>query len=680
MELASARRDARAVRTPSSRSALTPGQVAWTAALPCGLITVAAVLLLGPPLAQLLPADDPAKFWPETQLAPEPVEHARFGIALLGPVLLALVATLGAGRLSMRPQLTRALAAASQLALAGLLLACVMAQNGVVWEASRPPSTFNRIFDPPLLAGAVLVTVAILYAARRSTRRGHRLPEETRALRRLCALTAAGLTIVWLLRAFNVETTIADAPASNLIPWDMGETFAVLDGRTPLVDLHSQYNQLLPFVAAAVLALVGSSTGAWTATMATLSALALLAMYGVFRRVVRHALTALALYIPFLAIGFFHREVDIPGVEYSAGGIFSAWPMRYGGAYLLAWLTARHLDGAAPRRLGVLFCVGALVAINNTEFGGGAFAGTLLAVACTTAPLTRARLKRLLAGAALGVLAAVALVSLVTLVSAGALPHFEYLLEFPHLYGVDGWVLEPMAPLGLHLAMYLTFAAATTLAVVRAVRGGEPKVLTGMLAWSGTFGLVAGSYYAGRSDPLNLITLFSAWGLALMLLAVPTLRAMALARRRLPTPAQIAVVFGCAVAVTTVVQVPSPWEQVARLRQAGAPVYKQRELVALTDRVTSPGEAVAILAPLGHRVAYDLRLTNVVPYTLPAAMPAKPQLRTTLDAIRRARVRTVVVMQEELSVHFLPTLERAGFAYRDEAGLALALTLREARR
>jgi hypothetical protein len=660
----------------SSRRTLTSEQLAWTMALPCGLLTAAVVLVLGPSLAQLLPADDPTRFWPETRLAPEPVEHARYGLALLGPLLLALVVALGSGRVALRPSLARTLTGASQLALVALVGVCAMAQYSVVWEASRWPSGPNRIFDPPLLVAALLITGVIVLAARRAVRvRRLRLPRETRVVAAACLLAAAGLTAIWLQRAVNLDATVNGTPAANLIPWDMDETFAVLNGRTPLVDFHAQYGQLLPYVAAGALALLGGSLGAWTATMATISGLTLLAIYGVFRRVTRNALIALALYVPFLALGFYHRVVDIPGVQYTAAGIFSAWPMRYGGPYLLAWLTARHLDGAAPRRQVALLWAGGLVAINNPEFGLGALAATTLAVACRPA-LTMRDVRRLIGSVALGLLGAAAFVALVTLVRAGALPQLGQMLEFPHLYGVDGWVLEPMAPLGLHVVMYLTFAAATTLAVARAVRRSGEPVLTGMLMWSGVFGFGAGSYYVGRSDPLDLVTLLSAWGLALALLAVPVLRAVARSERRLPTPAQLAVVLGCALAVSTIVQIPSPWGQVARLQRTDEPIFKPPWLIALVDRVTAPGDAVAILTPLGHRVAYEAHVRNVAPYALPEAMPDRAQLTTTMEAIRREHVRTVIVYNGDVGANFLPALERAGFRFRDQAGPVLALTRR----
>ena len=77
-----------------------------------------------------------------------------------------------------------------------------------------------------------------------------------------------------------------------------------------------------------------------------------------------------------------------------------------------------------------------------------------------TAALARARAWRLAREAAAGLLGALALVALLTLVRAGSLPHLGLLLEFSRLYGVDGWAMLPMPTLGLHLVVYVTFAAA----------------------------------------------------------------------------------------------------------------------------------------------------------------------------------------------------------------------------
>lgn len=648
---------------PSRPRAVEAADLAWLAVVPCGAAIVAAIVLLGAPLASVLPqAADPSAYWPNQPLIPEPVEHARFGIALLGPFLLVGVVLAGAARpVALSPALMQALRRTGAGVVCALLVLSLLAQNSVLLHANAPPAQAMRFFDPVTLSAAV--AIALLLAAGVPRLPVGRLAalREPRALRFACLALAAALTATWLLPALNTEATIGNPPGNDLLPWDMSETFAILDGRTPLADFHAQYSQLWPYLAALVLALLGSTIGVWTVTMATISGLALLAVYATFRRIVRSSWLALALYLPFLATGFFPLT-DPAGNGYSTAGIFSAWPLRYAGPYLLAWLTARHCDGAAPRRTWLLFTAAGLVAINNPEFGLGALAGSAVAVACVRRPRSLRAGAGLLGAIAGGVALALAAVSLLTLVRAGVLPHFPYVLEFPRLYGVDGWFIGPMKPLGLHLAMYATFAATLAMAVVRAVRGGAEPVLTGMLAWSGPFGLAAGSYYAGASNPLTLVTLFSAWFFALALLTVATVRALATEGRR-PTLPQLAVLFGFGLAVCSIPGVPAPWQQIQRLSRDGTPVYEQRELRGAIATAVEPGEKVAIVLQLGHRIAYDLGVTNVAPYSGPAAMPTKAQLRRTIEAMRAEGARKVF-LDPNARPELVVALQQAGFALR----------------
>ncbi len=651
------------------RPRLGVGDVAWILALPCALLTLAGILKLGPSLAGLLPTPDPEKFWPGTPLAPEAVEHARFALAALGPVLLAVVVVL-CGSLRIAPRrtwFTRSLIGVSHLALIGFLALCLLSQYGIVL-VQPPVLPVNRLFDRPTLLTAAAVALLVPVAIRlRRSESANGVPD-SRALRIACFVLAVLLTALWLSPAVNTEATAGIAWGGNLTSWDMSETFAVLDGRTPLVDFHSEYSHLIPFVAAVAMAPLGTSMGAWTVVMATLSGMGLLGLYGVFRRIVRRSLLALALYLPVMAFGFFVIDNGLYAeFHYTPAAIFSAWPMRYAGPYLLAWLTARHLDGATPRRTWLLFAAASLVAINNPEFGLGAFAGSVLAIVCSRPPSSVRAGARLAGEVAIGLLAATLLVSLLTLTRTGALPHFSYVLEFPHLYGVDGWYLEPMWPIGAHLAMYTTFGAAIAVAVVRTVRRTEEPVLTGMLAWSGVFGLGAGSYYLGRSDINNLVTLFSVWALVLALLVVAVVRNLATRDRPIPTLPELAALFGFGLAIAAVAAAPMPWSQVSRLREDSPPVFTQAKLKAAIAKRTHPGEKVAIFAPLGHRVAYDVGVENVVPYSMPEAMPTIDQVNRSIEAIRREHVSKVFLSSGSgpvglaAGLEFDTMLQRAGF-------------------
>jgi hypothetical protein len=626
-------RDEQAAADADAPRALEPAEVAWIAVLPCAVVVVAAILLLGPPLGHaLFEPTGVDRFWPRTAVAPEPVEHARFVLALLAAPLGA-VAVMAGRRWEprLRPSRARILIALTQICIVLFLVLMLLAQHDVLLRSYVYPVLPVDIFSVPSLVAAAVLAPLLGYGLQRDTlvARLAGFARETRGRRIGCTLIAVVLIAVWLSAAFNTEHTIGRAEAHHLIPWDMSETFAVLDGRTPLVDFHSQYAQLLPYIAAGALRVVGSSVGAWTGTMIVLSGLALLAVFAVLRRIVRSSVAALALFVPFLAGSAYLIFGRLSPVE-----IFSLWPMRYGGPYLIAWLTARHLDGAAPRRRWLVAGVAGLVALNNLEFGLPACAGALVAIAYVDPPRSWHAARRLLGDIAIGLLAAVGVVSAIALLHGGALPHFGLMLEFPRIYGISGWVLEPMAAAGLHLAIFATFVAAAVVATVRAVRGDDGPVLTGMLVWSGIFGLGAGSYYAGRSDDLNLISLFSAWCFALVLLTVVVVERIRAGSR--PSLADLAVLFGFSLAALAVFQMPRPWAEVERLQQTTrVGTYKQAAAIRLVSETTTPGQKVAILIPLGHRIAFDAGVVNVAPYSGIESMPTIGQMARTLEIARR---------------------------------------------
>jgi hypothetical protein len=650
---------------------LRPGELAWIAAVPCAIATVAAILVLGPPIGHAFFEPGGEALWPpEAGYAfghPYPVKEGRYLAALLGPLLLA-GAVLAAGRWRRRPLRVgaiRVLVAVSQVLGLAFLVACFVAERRSATREGRPP-----MLGDLTLAVAAGLTLAAALAVRggRLARRVAALARETHARRVACLAVATAAAAIWLLIAVDSEATIERAQGYGLMAWSLDDPFALLNGRTPLVDFHAMYAQLVPWISAGTMKAFGETVATYTLTLVAMSTLALLTVYVILRRLTRSSPLALALFLPLLAFGFMYL-VGPPGsgLRISNAQVFSVWPMRYAGPYLLAWLTLRHLDGGAPRRLWVLFAVGWLVVINNLEFGAGALAGTVVALACAQPPRSWAAAARLAGDAAAGLAAAVALVCAITLVHAGELPHPGLLTEFPRLFGSTGLVAQPIPTLGLHLVLYATFAAAIGVAVARVASGAE-ALLTSMLAWSGVFGLIAGSYFVGRADTFKLTALFSAWGFALALLTIAAARSLA-AREWRPGLAELLVLFGLGLSVCALAETPAPWSQIARLgRTAQARELPEPSATRFVASRTHPGERAAILIALGHRIAQQTGIVNVSPYSVVDAISTRRMFRNVLGQMRRERAHALFLPNWMIVPGHYAELKRDGFALRFKRG------------
>ena len=78
--------------------------------------------------------------------------------------------------------------------------------------------------------------------------------------------------------------------------------------------------------------------------------------------------------------------------------------------------------------------------------------------------------------------------------------------------------------IGMSTLIYLTYVGAIAVATVRALNSEPDRLMTGLLAWTGVFGLGIGSYYMGRSHPEVLTNMLSAWALCATLLFAVAVR------------------------------------------------------------------------------------------------------------------------------------------------------------
>lgn len=665
----SVRAPRRSAAAPSNRR-VDAATAAWLVTIPCAVATVVAIVLLGPPIGSLTP-QPAAQFWPviTAELSPEHTEHARYLIALAGPILLVLATLQLAGHpLGSSAALSPAVLV-TQVACAGLLVACIVAQYRIEYRGAMVADyPVLRYFTPATLLASLAFAAAAIACARtesiRSRVRGWLQERPSRAWIALGIAVAA--TAVWLLHAIDTDrsTLWAAVVVRDNVQYTLDEAFAVVNGRTPLVDFTAQYGHLWPYVTALSLSVFGKSLLVFTITMCALTGLAHLAIFGVLRRVTHSSAAALALYLPFLATSLFTMLGTT--IRYSPANYFGIHPLRYAGPLMLAWVVARHLDrppADAVRRLWLLFTFACLVCLNNLEFGLPALGATVTALLWTAGRLTGRVVLRLVAGLALGVATAAAVLVAIALLRAQALPEPGRLFDYPRLYGLHGFANYALqGALGLHIAIYATFVAAIGVATVRALQGEPNRVLTGMLVWSGIFGLGSGSYFMGHSAPDILIASFGAWALSVVLLTVVSIQRLAAGGGRASLVAHATVLVGMGILVCSLAQVPAPWSQLDRLdpgqhveevAAAGIqtpwlPDPAARDFYAATANGPArlyykPGAPVAILTTLGHRTADVFGVVNVSRYTGITSITTVGRLREVVDDLRAAGGNTLLL-------------------------------------
>jgi hypothetical protein len=662
----------RGVERRARARALTTDDVAWIAAIPAVALGALAVILLGPPLGRALLSPDPIRFFElfEEEVRPEPVEQARYLLAVAVPLLLAAGALL-VGRRPTRSAsiVSDGLVTVAQALLAAFAVICLLQQHallGPLYPTYGPqPRLIDYFTNRTIVVAALGALAAVLAIRHQPTWR--RLVAWTRdtPVRTLAAgAVALLLLVIWLSPGINAEDTIRAAHFQILyhLQFTMDETFAVLDHRSPLVDYAAQYSSLWPYPLAAAMSLLGATVGVWVSLALLLTGLGMLGIYDVLRRAAHSAIVGLLLFAPLLAVSF----TRIHGTEakrYSFANYFGTFPLRYAGPCLLAWLVARYLGGDRPRARWPLFLAAGLVVLNNSDVGSGAAAATFVALLWAGGRPTWSSVGRLAGAAAAGFAAAFALVSLLTLARAGALPDLGLLMRFSRLFGLYGFAMFPMPRLGVHFAIYATFVGALAVATVRAVQAEPDRLLTGMLAWSAVFGFGAGAYFVGGSGPDNLPAVFFPWAFALALLLIPAVRAIRTASPRRPPVAAAACLLFFGVMVCSLAQTPTPWGQLDRLGRTAPPILARPHGQAFVAAHTHPGERVAILGLLGHRIGYDVGVVNVSPYSNSLVIATPQQLDETLALLRAEGGSKVFLDMKLTDAEIQGEVERAGYRF-----------------
>jgi hypothetical protein len=299
--------------------------VAWILLLPGVAIAALAIALLAPIGGRLLLPDPHYSYWTGPGLRKSAVD-VGYGLFVIAVAAYAGAIVRCSG-LRMSPAVRRVLVAIAQAAMVAFLVVGLVAQS-----RQTVFGTTRAYFTPVTLAFAAVVGAFALSRHRKSSDDVRRLPRWTwtdgRAVQIACFGVAVLATVIFVLPAVHTDSSTPSGEAYlGALFYD--EATAVLNGRSTLVEMVA-YGNLWPYLTLFPLRVFGDTYATYTVTMASLTALALLALYGVLWRVVARPLPALALYLPVLATGFF-LEHRIDGDRYDPGTYFGMFPLRYAG-------------------------------------------------------------------------------------------------------------------------------------------------------------------------------------------------------------------------------------------------------------------------------------------------------------------------------------------------------------
>jgi hypothetical protein len=434
------------------------------------------------------------------------------------------------------------------------------------------------------------------------------------AAARVRRAAAADVVVVVFLVLATADFTAYEGSLRADQDFYLGPVNAVLHGHTMLVDTFSQYGVGVMYFLAALFKVVPLGYGGFQLIEWVLTALELIVVYAVLRMGCRQPLYAVIGAFVCLIAGV--SSGVGPYVRYASTG-----PLRFG----LPWLVIAAATFQARRnRRGpgleglMLFLVGIAAVWSFETFVYTA--GTYLAVVALNSVLVEGdrrergaeavpRAARLAATLAVAYL----LLALGTRVHGGAWPHWRGYLDYVRLYSAEGFSTELFAPwsLGYLIAGLYFVTGAAVFFLIAQKRAFVLAERAAVVAIVGTtaFGILAYTYFLGRSDPNNL------HHIAPPAIVLGTLWVGLLGRSLSPTRARV-LLFTLAgfAAGATVAQIQHP-TQVFSGTQPVRSVHVGRDLDhvrAMLDSQPSDPKSVEAAALLGRYGAGDSRVAVVL--------------------------------------------------------------------
>lgn len=630
----------------------------WASILPVAIASTFVVKkltpLISPPLVTRQEIQDAFLDGLSRACAPEPDELVAYVLAVLTPVVLMYgMVSLLRLRLESFERRRVTLGLIAFVAQAAVML---FAAKAWLYEAAHSWSGQLKDYAPAQLALTACLATLLTYRWLSSAAKVQVLTiwERVSRARVLPSLLAASWTVAHLLGCVFTDDNIRRAAGtiSYHLPFTMGEFAAVVNGRFPLVDFYSQYQNLLGHLLHPFFAVVGLSVTTFTLAMGILSGIGFLLLYRVLWRVSGSPWLGLALYVPVVAVSL--AEAETAGVNPSnAFNYYAVGPIRYFGHFFAAYLALAYLQVPKVRRLLVVSCAAALVGLNNLDFGVPAALGVLAcAILFPPDSLHASRWVRSLAATLVFVIGAsltLMAFALSAKLATGSWPDPGILTEYQRTFAYLGFNMVRLPPNGMYWIMYITYMLALLYAVFDGYSRDSNHVSrarrlsVGMLAYAGISGFGVGMYFVGRSHPAVIIAMYPAWAFALALLLQRIVADVYRQRtwradegaviHAIPSAAILGVWAGL---VPLILELPQVSAEIDRLEyHSGGLDPRPTRLSALISKYVPKGAPTVVVAVNAHQLATDASVENLYPFAHPGSVLLKSQLRPVLDSITR---------------------------------------------
>lgn len=437
------------------------------------------------------------------------------------------------------------------------------------------------------------------------------------------------------------------------IPYGQAEFAAVANGATPRVDFFPQYMALINWLAIPVSSVWGSGLGPFMGTLAAVTGLAWLAVFGTLRLCagsLGFGFGAFALSLCALA-GIAIPEQDWYGHIINPFTNPAGFPIRLVLPLIAMFVLALGHARESKKLQNMAVLTATMAAINNMDFGLPA----LLSVCLGNAWHRKDRGLRPLVSDAAIVLGTLLAYSLMCWLRAGDFPQWRHVFQFQSAFAADNFFGMVIKPHGYYWLMLFTWGAAVQFGLKRDPSSAASRALQVSLMQLGVFSLLSMMYYVHRPHWEVLQLYFAQWILAIGLLFLAVRRSVF----------KLLLLIALCSAGLLVTRAPNIKVQIERINSVSPEKPPtQDEIARAISHDVQPGQKTMMIHPLGFEIMNRAGLRNYSPFAQHESILLMSQVELCLQIIEREKIDWVMGFPWS---ELIRELKARGFESKDQS-------------